>query len=275
MSPKTPKTFVVIPTYNEADNLRQLAAELMVLPVDRLHLLIVDDNSPDGTGQIADELQGWFRRVHVMHRPEKGGLGSAYREGFRYALQQGADYVVQMDADFSHPPQKVPRLLLLARRYDVAVGSRYVEGGKVDPQWSWWRHGLSLWANSIYVRLILGLAVKDATAGFKCWTRRALSAVLDQPLSSSGYIFQVEMAYLTEKLGFRVAETPIFFEDRRIGRSKMSWPVKLEAMWRTWQLPWRYRRLAQNGHALYPKTTDLQTPITEELWSLRKQRDRV
>lgn len=238
-----PLIFIVIPTYNEANNLPELATQLMNLPLKRLHILIVDDNSPDGTGQVADALQECLKGIHVLHRARKSGLGSAYLEGFRYALARGADYVIQMDADFSHSPQHIPQMVRQAREYDVVVGSRYVAGGTVDPRWSWWRHGLSRWANQVYVRAILGLDVADATAGFKCWSRPALEAVLRQPISSSGYIFQVEMAYLAQKLGLRVLETPIYFEDRRIGQSKMSWSVKIEAMWRTWLLRWRHAQL--------------------------------
>ncbi len=239
-----PPLFVVVPTYNEAKNLPALLADLLALPVPNLHVVVVDDNSPDGTGAIAEIWRSRHpRRLHVVHRPGKRGLGSAYREGFRYALEQGAGLIVQMDADFSHAPADILRFLRHADRYDVVVGSRYVKGGRLDPDWSWWRYGLSWWANSVYVRLILGLRVRDATAGFKLWSRRTLQAVLAHPIRSNGYIFQVEMAYLTERLGFRVLEVPIYFEDRREGRSKMSLSVKLEAMWRTWELRWRYRHL--------------------------------
>ncbi len=236
------KLFVVIPTYNEADNLPPLVVELLAQPVDNLQIVVVDDNSPDGTGQVAEALRLRYpHRMHVIHRPGKMGLGSAYRHGFGYALQQGADFIVQMDADFSHSPAYIPQFLRHSDGYDVIVGSRYVDGGRLDPGWGWGRYLVSWWANTVYTRLILGLRVRDATAGFKCWSRQALSAVLAYPVRSNGYIFQVEMAYLAEKLGFRVLELPIYFEDRRIGRSKMSTGVKLEAVWRTWYLRWQYR----------------------------------
>jgi dolichol-phosphate mannosyltransferase len=236
--------FIVIPTYNEAGNLPAIAAALFELPVDRLEVVVVDDNSPDGTGEVAEKLaRRYDRRVHVIHRAHKQGLGPAYREGFQYALDRGARYVVQMDADFSHSPDYIPGFLAQMGAYDVVVGSRYVEGGRLDPNWSWWRYRLSWWANSVWVRLFLNLGVRDATGGFKCWSRKALSAVLAHPVRSSGYVFQVEMAYLTQRLGFRVLELPIFFEDRRIGQSKMSNRVKLEAMWRSLLLPWRYRHV--------------------------------
>lgn len=237
--------YVVVPTYNEADNLAALAERLLSLDVPGLRLLVVDDASPDGTGDIADALaQANPNRVEVMHRAGKLGLGTAYVAGFRHALRAGADYVVQMDADFSHSPSYVPKLLEGARRYDVVVGSRYVPGGSTDERWSFWRYLLSWWANQCYSRLILGLKVRDATAGFKCFRRQVLDTIDLTAVGSSGYIFQVEMAYLCERLGFRVLEIPIHFEDRRIGRSKMSVPVKLEAAWRVWQIKWRYRRLS-------------------------------
>jgi dolichol-phosphate mannosyltransferase len=237
-----PNLMVVIPTYNEADNLPTLIGELLALGLPGLQVLIVDDNSPDGTGQIADDLTRQYPdRVHVLHRADKLGLGTAYITGFRYALERGADYVVQMDADFSHSPSYIPAFVQAMESYDVVVGSRYVSGGQLDERWGWWRYFLSWWANSIYARLILRLKVKDATAGFKCWRRTTLEGIGLDRVRSNGYVFQVEMAYLTEKLGFRFLELPIYFEDRRIGRSKMTVPVKIEAALRTWQIRWRHR----------------------------------
>lgn len=234
---------VAIPTYNEADNLPSLIGELLALAVDQLVVLIVDDNSPDGTGEVADDLaERHPGRIHVIHRPGKLGLGTAYITAFRYALDLGAHYVVQMDADFSHSPRYIPRFLAATRNADVVVGSRYVAGGSLDERWGWWRHVLSWWANSVYTRLILGLRVKDATAGFKCWRRDTLVGIDLNRVRSNGYVFQVEMAYLTEKLGYRFLELPIHFEDRRIGHSKMTGPVKLEAALRTWQIRWRHRK---------------------------------
>ncbi len=236
--------FVVIPTYNEADNLPELAAALMSQPVNKLHIVFVDDSSPDGTGELAEGLKLQYPgRIHVIHRPGKDGLGPAYRTGFQYALQQGADYIIQMDADFSHSPDYIPLLLTASKGSDVVLGSRYTSGGQLDPEWSPFRYWLSWWANSMYVRLILGVKVSDATGGFKCWRREALQAVLDQQTGSSGYIFQVEMEYISEILGFKVLEVPIYFADRQKGASKMSLKIKLEAMWRTWYLRWKYRCL--------------------------------
>jgi dolichol-phosphate mannosyltransferase len=233
-----------VPTYNEANNLPTLVEQLLALPIAGLHVLIVDDASPDGTGALADALsQRYAGRVTVLHRPGKQGLGTAYVTGFQLALAAGADYVVQMDADFSHSPSYIPEMVGQAREHDVVVGSRYVPGGSTDEHWSVWRYLLSWWANRIYTRAVLGLRVKDATAGFKCFRRAALEAISLDGVGSSGYIFQVEMAYLCQKLGLDVLEIPIYFEDRRIGRSKMSVPVKLEAAWRVWQIKLRYRQV--------------------------------
>lgn len=241
------KIMVVIPTYNEASNLPTLIGELLALGALDLEVLIVDDNSPDGTGQVADDLaERYPDRVHVLHRPGKLGLGTAYVTGFGYALEHGSDLIIQMDADYSHSPAYIPQFVEAIEGYEVVVGSRYVSGGSLDERWSWWRYLLSWWANSIYTRLILGVNIRDATAGFKCWRRATLEGIgLDQ-VRSSGYVFQVEMAYLTEKLGFRFLEIPIHFEDRRIGQSKMTNSVKIEAALRTFQIRWRHSRATRS-----------------------------
>jgi len=237
------KTTIVIPTYNESDNLRNMVAALFAQPINDLHLIIVDDNSPDGTGAIADELVAERPlNIKIVHRSGKQGLGTAYAQGFQIALADGADVIVQMDADFSHSPDYVPQLIAKLDEYDVVIGSRYVEGGQVDERWSWWRYFLSWWANQMYSRVILDIDAKDATAGFKAFRRQTLEAIDFTKIISNGYVFQVEVAYLCQKLGFKVLELPIYFEDRRIGQSKMSVPVKVEAMWRVWQIRWRYRR---------------------------------
>ena len=225
----TPKVVVVIPTYNEADNLPGLVAELHALAIPGLSALIVDDNSPDGTGRVADKLAERLPGViQVSHRPGKQGLGRAYIAGFTQALAAGADIIVQMDADFSHSPLAITTMLKLMADYDVVVGSRYVSGGKLDERWSWWRRFLSWWANEVWSRSILQLKTKDITAGFKCWRRATLEGIGLDRVGSNGYAFQVEMTYLTERLGYRVKEIPIYFEDRRIGKSKMSIPVKIQ-----------------------------------------------
>jgi dolichol-phosphate mannosyltransferase len=238
------KLVIVIPTFNEADNVKPMVEALLALDVAALEILIVDDESPDGTGRIADELAERYRgQVNVMHRTALRGLGRAYVDGFRWALNRGADYIIQMDCDFSHSPEYIPQFLDHIRDYDVVVGSRYVEGGKTDERWSWGRWLLSWWANSIYTRLILGVKTKDTTAGFKCWRRETLEGIDLSRIHSQGYVFQVEMAYVAERLGYRVLEIPIYFEDRRIGQSKMAVPVKIEAALRVWEVLWRHRHL--------------------------------
>ncbi len=224
-----------------------MIAELLTLGIEGLQVLIVDDNSPDGTGNIANDLgQIYPNFVQVLHRPQKKGLGTAYIEGFKLALSKGADYIIEMDADFSHSPRYIPVMLDKIRDYDIVVGSRYVDGGQVDERWGWWRQFLSWWANSVYVHLILGTRVRDATAGFKCFRREVLERLPLEQLLSSGYIFQVEVAYLCEKMDFRIVEIPIVFEDRAIGQSKMTVPVKIEAALRAWEIKWRYRKLKSN-----------------------------
>jgi dolichol-phosphate mannosyltransferase len=236
---------VVIPTYNEANNLPVITAELLTLDVEDLQVLIVDDASPDGTGQIADNLakECYPGRLHVLHRSGKLGLGTAYITGFTWAIEHEADYIVQMDADFSHSPSYIPQMLADIPDHDVVVGSRYINGGQLDERWSWWRWFLSWWANSIWARGILGVTIKDATAGFKCWRRSALQRIGLERINSNGYVFQVEMAYVSEKLGLRIKEIPIYFEDRRIGKSKMSVPVKIEAALRVFEIRWRHRNI--------------------------------
>mgnify|MGYP001612596038 CR=1 FL=1 len=237
------KTVVVLPTYNEADNLAALAAALWALPVEGLEILVVDDASPDGTGKIAEELAAAHPgRLHVIHRSGKAGLGTAYLQGFRQALQNGAEVVIQMDADFSHAPAYLPGLIEKLREWDVVVGSRYVPQGKLDERWERGRVLLSVWANW-YARMILGIKARDATAGFKAWRRDTLLGIGLERIHSNGYVFQVELACVTERLGYRVLELPIYFEDRRIGHSKMTIPVKFEAAWRVWEVGWRHRHL--------------------------------
>jgi dolichol-phosphate mannosyltransferase len=236
------RTIVVIPTYNEAENLPSLIAELLALGVPGLTALVVDDSSPDGTGQIAETLAQRFPDfVHVRHRAGKEGLGKAYLDGFAVALGLGADRIVQMDADFSHPPSAIPSMLAALDTCDVVVGSRYVQGGQVDERWSWWRRFLSWWANEVWSRTVLGIRVRDITAGFKCWRRATLTGIGLDRIGSNGYAFQVEMAYMTERLGYRAAEIPIYFEDRRIGESKMSMRVKLQGALDVIRIRWHHR----------------------------------
>ncbi len=241
------KTCVILPTFNEAQNLEAIVRHLLTLPIPDLSIYIVEDHSRDGTGEIADSLCARFpERVFVLHRPGKLGLGTAYVAGFRWALARGADFVIQMDADFSHSPNYLPPFIAQMNEYDVVVGSRYVPGGKLDPRWSGWRYLLSKWANSVWVRVILGMQTRDATAGFKCWHRGALEKISLDGVRSNGYVFQVEMAYGAEQQGLRILEYPIYFEDRRVGKSKMTVPVKLEAAWRVIEIRLRYGALKKN-----------------------------
>lgn len=237
------KLTVVIPTYNEAENLPRLTAALFALPVSDLHLLVVDDDSPDGTGQIAEDLALQFPgRVTVLHRQGKLGLGTAYISGFKLALSQGADAVCQMDADFSHPVEKIPELLKTLETCDAALGSRYIPGGGLDHNWPLWRKALSTFGN-LYARLILRTPIKDMTGGFRLWRRGALLAMPLERVRSNGYAFQVEMAYIAHKLGFRFTEVPFYFADRHWGESKMSLRIQREAAVRVWWFLWHYRDL--------------------------------
>lgn len=237
---------VVTPTYNEAENLPKLVSTLFALNIPDLKFLVVDDNSPDGSGQIAEELAAASQgRLSVLHRPGKLGLGSAYITGFTQALKDGAEAVAQMDADFSHPPEKLLELLEALENCDVAMGSRYVPGGSVDERWPFWRKGLSAFGN-IYAGIILSLPVKDATGGFRMWRRETLLGMPLERVRSNGYAFQVEMAYIAFRLGYRFKEIPFYFADRRWGNSKMSFNIQTEAAIRVWQMLFEYRHLSRN-----------------------------
>jgi dolichol-phosphate mannosyltransferase len=226
----TGPAWLVLPTYNEADNLEPLvAAALANLPADA-RVLVVDDNSPDGTGKIADRLAAADERIEVLHRPHKEGLGPAYLAGFRRALDAGAAFVLEMDSDFSHDPADLPRLLAAAADADLAIGSRYVGGGEVE-NWTPLRKAISR-GGSVYARTVLGLSVQDLTGGFKCFRRQVLEAIPLESVSSRGYAFQVEMTYLAVKAGFTVVEVPICFRERRAGASKMSGRIVAEAAWK-------------------------------------------
>jgi len=238
-----PKTTIVIPTYNEVDNLPAIAADLWSLPIPDLKLLIVDDGSPDGTGELADEMAAHKPdRISVIHREGKLGLGTAYITGFKAALEDGAEIIGQMDADFSHSPEYIPGLIGLLEQADVAIGSRYVEGGRIDERWSAGRLLLS-WFGNAYARTILRLPIQDTTGGFRFWRRETLAAMPLDRIRSNGYVFQVEMAYVAYKLGFNLVESPIYFVDRRIGESKMSLRIQIEAALRVWQVLFMHRSL--------------------------------
>lgn len=239
---------VVIPTYNEAENLPRLVSALFSLPLD-LRVLVVDDNSPDGTGRIADELAERFPgRVEALHRPGKMGLRSAYLSGFQKILDSDADAIVQMDADFSHDPAALLPMAELLKTYDIVLGSRYVDGGSVDRNWPFWRKSLSAFGN-FYARTILGLPLRDVTTGYRMWRAEVLKAVPFERIQSSGYVFLAEMIYLAHCLEFRIGESPIYFADRRWGKSKMSLKIQIEAALRIWQVWWHYRDLKKAGKA--------------------------
>ncbi|HEX7976808.1 MAG TPA: polyprenol monophosphomannose synthase [Anaerolineales bacterium] len=234
---------VVIPTYNEAENLPKLVSALFALPIPSLKLLVVDDNSPDGTGEIAEAFHSEHPgQIDVLHRSGKLGLGTAYICGFQQALEAGAEAVAQMDADFSHPPEKMVAMLDALQTCDVAMGSRYVPGGSVDQRWPLWRKNLSAFGN-LYAKLILGLPIHDATGGFRIWRRDTLLGMPLHRVRSNGYAFQVEMAYLATRLGFTFQEVPFYFADRRWGCSKMSWKIQVEAAIRVWEMRIEHRHL--------------------------------
>ncbi|MBJ7520643.1 MAG: polyprenol monophosphomannose synthase [Solirubrobacteraceae bacterium] len=230
-----PSAWVILPTYNEAENVARLVAAVLAAleqaPVDA-HVLIVDDASPDGTGAIADGLAADDPRVVVRHNGPKRGLGRAYLAGFRQALDAGADLIVEMDCDFSHDPADVPRLLapVIAGSADIALGSRYVEGGAIE-DWGRARRLVSA-GGSHYARTVLGVEVRDLTGGFKCFSAEVLRAIDLDGVRANGYVFQIEMTFRALRAGFRVTEVPIVFRDRRLGASKMTARVALEAAWK-------------------------------------------
>ena len=244
---------VVVPTYNEAENLPHLVEGLFALPLEALQVLVVDDASPDGTGQVAGHLAALHPgRLAVLHREGKKGLGTAYLDGFQQALDAdagaGVGAIAQMDADLSHPPELLLELVEALSSCDLAIGSRYVAGGSVDRTWPVWRKGLSAFGN-IYARTILRLPIRDVTSGFKLWRRDALQGLPLGRVRSNGYAFQVEMTYLAYRKGFRIQEIPFYFPDREWGRSKMSFQIQFEAALRVWQLLVEYRDLgARPGH---------------------------
>ena len=230
---------IVIPTYNERENVQQIAAAALNHSPDA-HILFVDDNSPDGTGRIADEMASSDTRIHVLHKERKEGLGRAYIAGFHWALERNYQYIFEMDADFSHNPADVPRLRDAAESgADLVLGSRYIGGIRVI-NWPLNRLILSKGA-SLYVRLITGMPFMDPTGGFKCFRRRVLEAIDLDAIRSNGYSFQIEMTHTAWLQGFRIQEAPITFEERREGQSKMSSGIVFEALWMVWKLAGRCR----------------------------------
>ena len=238
------KTLVVVPTYNERDNLPKVVECLLNLPV-QVEMLVVDDNSPDGTGKLADEFAAKHPQVHVLHRQEKNGLGRAYCAGFAWALQRDYEFIMEMDADFSHNPNDIPAFLKAAEDADLVIGSRYAKGIRVI-NWPLRRLLLSMGAG-MYVRVITGLPLSDPTGGYKCFRRKTLQSINLDAVRSNGYSFQIEMSHKIWRQGLRIAEVPIIFTDRFQGTSKMSSNIVYEAVWMVWRL------LFQNGLRRSPR----------------------
>jgi dolichol-phosphate mannosyltransferase len=230
------KALVIVPTYNERENILRLA-DAVLSQDPRIEILVVDDGSPDGTGQLADERAAADSRVHVLHRPRKMGLGTAYLAGFAWALERDYDLVFEMDADFSHDPSHLPQFLESAADADLVLGSRYRDGKVTVVNWPISRLMLSYSAN-IYARIVTGLPLFDATGGFKCFRRKVLEAINLSDVRSNGYAFQIEMSFRAWRKGFRIVEIPIVFVDRTEGESKMSKRIVREAIWMVWRLRW-------------------------------------
>lgn len=245
---KLPSIQVIIPTYNEADNIEALVTALLALPLP-LGVIVVDDNSPDGTGRLADQLvHAHAERMHVVHRAGKLGLGTAYLAGFKRAFELGAEKIMTMDADFSHNPRYIPAMVALSIEKDVVIGSRYVPGGQT-PSWPWYRLLLSNVANSV-THLALGLEARDTTAGFRLYHRYVLESIALESIFSSGYSFLVEMLYLCQEAGWRIGEVPIAFEDRRFGQTKISRNEIFKAQYTVFRL--FGRRVLRFGRRLKP-----------------------
>jgi dolichol-phosphate mannosyltransferase len=227
------QTLIIMPTYNERENLPRMAQRLLSLPV-AVDLLVVDDNSPDGTGKIADELASKYPQIHVLHRTEKNGLGRAYIAGFKWALEKHYEFIFEMDGDFSHNPDDVPAFLEAAQNADLVIGSRYVGGIRVI-NWPLSRLMLSRCAGK-YVKAVTGMPFTDPTGGYKCFRRRALQAINLDKIRSNGYSFQIELTNKLWRQGFKVVEVPIIFTERTLGRSKMAGGIINEAFWLVWRL---------------------------------------
>lgn len=235
MTDQTKRALIIFPTYNEKENIENIVAA--VLPKDdRINVLIVDDNSPDGTGEIADRMAAENPRINVLHREGKAGLGTAYIHGFKWAIENKFDYIFEMDADFSHSPEYLPDFLKTIEDNDLVLGSRYISGVNVV-NWPMSRLLLSYYAN-VYTRLVTGMPVRDATGGFKCFRREVLEAIDLDSVMSNGYTFQIEMSMRAWVRKFRIKEIPIVFTDRRYGTSKMSKKIVREAIWMVWRLRW-------------------------------------
>ncbi len=235
------KIVIILPTFNEAENLPKIVPAILANQIPDLKILIVDDSSPDGTGEIADELAIKYPgQIEVMHRMGKAGLGRAYIAGFNHVLNSDVEIIGQMDSDFSHPPERLPEMIEMLKDADLVLGSRYIQGGGIDEQWPIWRKGLSRWGN-FYARSILGIPVKDVTGAYRLWRREFLEKIPFQEVVSNGYIFLVEILHLANINGARFGEVPIYFADRKWGESKMNFRIQREAALRVWQVRWHYR----------------------------------
>lgn len=236
-SSQSVRVLLCIPTYNEIENIGNLVAAVLAHTPPQVEILVLDDGSPDGTGQLVDKLVSENSRIHVLHRPKKLGLGTAYVAGFKWGLNQGFEAFISMDADFSHDPKYLPKMLELLRDHDVVIGSRYVDGGGTM-NWGWGRKILSK-GGSIYSRTILGAKIRDFTGGFNGLKRKVLEGVDLDTLKSDGYSFQIELKYRAFLKGYSITEFPIVFEDRKVGKSKMNHKIILEALARVWGFRWR------------------------------------
>src|SRR6266702_2394655 len=245
------RTLVVVPTYNERENLPPLTQRLLALPT-AVEMLVVDDNSPDGTGKIADELAAKYPSVHVLHRTEKSGLGRAYIAGFKWALEHGYEFVFELDGDFSHNPDDIPMFLEAAKNAEMVLGSRYLNGIRII-NWPLSRLMLSKCA-ATYVRIITGMPFTDPTGGYKCFRRRALQSIDLDAIRSNGYSFQIEMTHKLWRQGMRIVEVPIIFTDRFLGHSKMSGHIVREAFWMVWRL-WFQNKMRRRPAGTPPGNT--------------------
>jgi dolichol-phosphate mannosyltransferase len=254
------KTLIIIPTYNELENLPPLLKDIFSY-APATDVLVVDDNSPDGTGDLADKMSLEDPRIHVLHRSGKLGLGTAYIAGFKYAIEHGYDAAFEMDADFSHDPRYLPDFLAKIEQADLVIGSRYIPGGST-PNWSLSRRLISGCGN-IFARVVLGMPVHDCTAGFRCYRREVLESIGLASIQSQGYGFQVEMAYRVQKRGFKIVETPIVFMDRRVGKSKMSRAIVFEAF--TYVLRARFSKLPPADRPAQHQANARTTPDQQSL----------
>lgn len=233
------KTAIIIPTYNEKENIEKMINGIFSLEIEELGVVVVDDNSPDGTGKIVAEISSREPRVQIIHREKKMGLGTAYLEGFRFALEKGAEHFFEIDADFSHDHKIIPIFLDNIKNADLVVGSRYIPGGKTI-NWDWKRKLISYFGN-VYARTVLGVPIRDLTTGYKCYRREVVEYLSAKNIDSVGYIFQVETSYIAHKNGFKIKEIPITFNERQLGKSKFSLKIIWESFWKVLKLKFKKR----------------------------------